>query len=81
MIYKDQLVCPKSFPWKFANILASTTDILQVSFSNEKSENNPNKITEICVSQLRLYFFEKLTEFKLPIKSTGSSFLFLCMKD
>jgi methylated-DNA-[protein]-cysteine S-methyltransferase len=74
VMYFDQLTCPESFPWHFANIVATNEHIIEVMFSNTASEINKNKITELCKQQLILYFSKKLTTFCLPFISQGTRF-------
>ncbi|ECI0980056.1 methylated-DNA--[protein]-cysteine S-methyltransferase [Salmonella enterica subsp. enterica serovar Newport] len=73
-MYNDQLICPDSFPWRFANIVASEKNIIEVMFSNNTIMTKPNKITELCKHQLMLYFSKELTSFCLPIVSQGTVF-------
>ena len=74
MMYCDQLICPESFPWHFANIIATDTHIVEVMFSNITMEINKNEITELCKQQLKLYFAKELTVFRLPLISQGTIF-------
>ncbi|MDF7681445.1 methylated-DNA--[protein]-cysteine S-methyltransferase [Enterobacteriaceae bacterium ESL0689] len=73
-MYHDQLICPASFPWRFVNIIASHSHIIEVMFSDTAQQCNPNELTQQCKEQLMQYFFKQLTSFCLPIISQGSLF-------
>ncbi|EGQ7035742.1 methylated-DNA--[protein]-cysteine S-methyltransferase [Salmonella enterica] len=73
-MYNDQLICPVSFPWRLANIVASDKHVVEVMFSNDTIVTKPNKITEMCKLQLSLYFSKELTSFCLPLMLQGTLF-------
>ena len=73
-LYCDQLLCPDSFPWRFADIIASDDCIISVLFSDTEKQRKTNEITDICKKQLYLYFNKELIEFNLPIAKPKSVF-------
>ncbi|MDU8923589.1 methylated-DNA--[protein]-cysteine S-methyltransferase [Pasteurellaceae bacterium LIM206] len=74
MLFNDQLICPQSFPWRFANIISSDRYLISVLFSNKKLNTIPNTITEECKLQLSLYFNRELIDFRLPLIEVESHF-------
>ncbi|MBF0785344.1 methylated-DNA--[protein]-cysteine S-methyltransferase [Muribacter muris] len=74
MLFSDQLICPESFPWKFADIISSDTSIVSILFSNKKLDTNPNDITHECKLQLSKYFNKELVDFELPLIEAKSNF-------
>ncbi|NEN75449.1 methylated-DNA--[protein]-cysteine S-methyltransferase [Pelistega sp. NLN82] len=74
MLFTDQLQCPSSFPWRFANIVSSQDVVISILFSNEVLESHPNDITQECKIQLSQYFKKTLIDFQLPLAEANSPF-------
>lgn len=74
MIYQDQFICPETFPWRYANIVATDTYVEEIMFSDIQLTRKSNSLTERCMQQLHLYFFKKLTIFDIPFSQPCRSF-------
>lgn len=67
-MYKEYLCCE----YGIIEVLCDEQFLLHVIVVKEKSESIPNKITNLVISQLKLYFDGLLYEFNLPIKYDNS---------
>ena len=63
----QQLDCPDSFPWRYADVTAADGCVTSVLFSNEQKPTRPDAVTQACCQQLQAYFAGQRTTFDLPL--------------
>ncbi|WKV49570.1 methylated-DNA--[protein]-cysteine S-methyltransferase [Dickeya fangzhongdai] len=70
----QQLDCPDSFPWRYADVTAADGCVTSVLFSNEQKPTRPDAVTQACCQQLQAYFAGQRTTFNLPLHQDATPF-------
>lgn len=61
-------------PLGLIQIFAEHSSIVEIKFSEDRINLEPNEVTEMCVQQLDEYFNGNLKSFDLPLEPKGTDF-------